>query len=286
MAIVLRKVPVPVSLPAFGISAFTSRHAADFRMPEVSHSYDKLCFVEAGSGVLKYDAGVLNVAAGSILRVPAYASHHFVDSVGAPMTLSVLCINQHVMASPDDCQLWNQIVSHLPIGRQVAVANAYFESELRRLFRSIVLEFGQERLGRNAMIHSLTVQLVVLVRRIVEEQLANHQSKPSQGFLSSVAEIDERFADALQIKDLARRAGMCYRSYTEGFRLYKGMTVTQYITQRRLEFSQRLMLETGDIMGSALASGFRDLSHFYRIFKRHIGRTPLEYIRLHSNDGH
>jgi hypothetical protein len=157
MAIVLRKVPVPVSLPAFGISAFTSRHAADFRMPEVSHSYDKLCFVEAGSGVLKYDAGVLNVAAGSILRVPAYASHHFVDSVGAPMTLSVLCINQHVMASPDDCQLWNQIVSHLPIGRQVAVANAYFESELRRLFRSIVLEFGQERLGRNAMIHSLTV---------------------------------------------------------------------------------------------------------------------------------
>jgi AraC-like DNA-binding protein len=284
MSIKLRKVPVPVSLPAFGISAFTSRHAADFRMPEVSHSYDKLCFVEAGSGALKHDAGVLKVAAGSVLRVPAHACHRFVDRAGAPLTLSVLCIDQQVMASPENRELWSQIVLHLPIGQQVAVANAYFESELRRLFRSIVLELGQERVGRVSMIHSLTVQLVVFIRRIIDEHVASHPSKPSQGFLTSVAEIDDRFADALQIKDLARRAGMCYRSYTEIFRRYKGMTVTQYITQRRLEFSQRLMLETGDIMGSALASGFRDLSHFYRIFKRHIGRTPLEYIRLHSID--
>jgi AraC-like DNA-binding protein/mannose-6-phosphate isomerase-like protein (cupin superfamily) len=286
MTIKLRKIPVPVSLPAFGISAFTSRHAADFRMPEVSHSYDKLCFVEAGTGVLMHGAGALNVAAGSVLRVPAHVSHRFVDNASAPMTLSVLCIGQQVMVSPDDRELWSQVVSHLPSGRQVAIANAYFESELRRLFRSIVLELGQERLSRNAMIHALTVQLVVLVRRIVEEQLADHQPKPSQGFLSSVAEIDDRFADTLQIKDLARRAGMCYRSYTESFRRHKGMTVTQYITQRRLEFSQRLMLETGDIMGSALASGFSDLSHFYRVFKRHIGHTPLEYIRLHGNVTH
>jgi AraC-like DNA-binding protein/mannose-6-phosphate isomerase-like protein (cupin superfamily) len=280
----LRRIPVPVSLPPFGISAFTSRHAADFRMPEVSHSFDKLCFVEAGSGVLDYGTGVLNLEAGSLLLVPAHTSHRFVDCVKAPMTLSVLCINQQVMASPDDRDLWRQVASHLPMGRRVAVSNVYFEGEVLRLFRSIILELGQERVGRNAMIHSLTVQLLVLIRRIIEEQLASPQLQPSHGFLSSVAEIDDRFAQALKIKDLAQRAGMCYRSYTESFRRYKGMTVTQYITQRRLEFSQRRMLETGDIMGSALASGFHDLGHFYRIFKRHIGRTPLEYIRLNRGE--
>jgi AraC-like DNA-binding protein len=278
----LQKAPVRVTLPEFGISAFTSRHASDFRMPEIANEYDKLCFVDAGAGDLIYSGKKMSIRAGSILHIPSEVKHQFVDNADEPLTLSVLCIDPASLTDVADRQVWDQFVELLPMGRQFSVSNAYFETEVRRLFRSLILELGQHRVGRDTMVRALAVQLLVITRRILEEQSGGQQHQPSPSFLSSIAEVDDRFADSLQIKDLAARAGMCYRSYTETFRRYKGMTVTQYITQRRLEFSQRRMLETGDILGSALASGFRDLSHFYRIFKRHIGRTPREYIRLNN----
>jgi AraC-like DNA-binding protein len=282
MAHELQKTPVCVTLPEFGISAFTSRHASDFRMPEIANEYDKLCFVDAGAGDLVFSGKKMAIRAGSILHIPSEVKHQFVDNADAPLTLSVLCIDPASLTDVADRQVWDQFVELLPMGRQFSVSNAYFETEVRRLFRSLILELGQHRVGRDTMVRALAVQLLVITRRILEEQSGEQQHQPSPSFLSSIAEVDDRFADSLQIKDLAARAGMCYRSYTETFRRYKGMTVTQYITQRRLEFSQRRMLETGDILGSALASGFRDLSHFYRIFKRHIGRTPREYIRLNN----
>jgi AraC-like DNA-binding protein len=278
----LQNAPVRVTLPEFGISAFTSRHASDFRMTEISNEYDKLGFVDAGAGDLIYSGRKMAIKAGSILHIPSGVRHQFVDNADSPLTLSVLCIDPTSLTKVADRQIWDQFVEFLPMGRQFSVSNAYFETEVRRLFRSLILELGQHRVGREPMVHALAVQLLVVARRILEEQAAGQRHQPSAAFLSSIAEVDDRFADSLPIKDLAERAGMCYRSYTETFRRYKGMTVTQYITQRRLEFSQRRMLETGDILGSALASGFRDLSHFYRIFKRHIGRTPREYIRVNN----
>jgi AraC-like DNA-binding protein len=279
-----RRTPVVVSMPPLGISAFTSRHASEFRMPEMSHSFEKICLVEAGSGELQYGTERLGIATGFILRVPAQQQHRFVDFFDSPMTLSVLCVETSAMASPlEVVELWQELVGLMPIGKPLLVPNAYLESELRRLFRCITLELGLARAGREAVLFALAIQLLVLLRRIAEDQPTCRVQQPSPAFLSSVAELEDRFADPLQIKELAKCAGMCYRSYTENFRRHKGMTVTQYITQRRIEFSQRRMIETGDILGSALESGFRDLSHFYRIFKRYVGHTPLEFIRFNAS---
>ena len=252
-------------------------------MPEMTHPFEKLCLVEAGVGELQYGAERIEIATGLILRVPAHSPHRFVDYSGAPMTLSILCVESKTMSAPKNvADLWREIVNLLPLGKPSLVTNVYQKSEIRRLFRAITLELGQVRVSREAAVFALAIQLIALMRRIAEDQPLCRTHEPSAAFLASVAELDDRFADAMPIKDLADRAGMCYRSYTEYFRRYKGMTVTQYVTQRRIEFSQRRMIETGDILGSALESGFRDLSHFYRIFKRYVGHTPLEFIRVHS----
>lgn len=275
-----RRLPVAVSMTPLGISAFTSRHAPDFRMPLMSHTYEKLCFVEAGRGKLQWNDQAVWLEQGAIARVPAQIEHRFVDDANAAMTLSVLCIDPTVIETNSDAiGLWRELAALMPMGTILMVGNTYLQNEIRRLFRSVTLELGQNREARSAMIVALAVQLLVMLRRGLEEAPQQQVSQPSSAFLSSVAELEDRFADTLRIGELAQRAGMCYRSFTSCFRRHKGMTVIQYVTQRRIEFSQRRMLETGDILGSALESGFHDLSHFYRVFKRIVGHTPLEFIR-------
>ena len=131
------------------------------------------------------------------------------------------------------------------------------------------------------MIQAHALHLTVLLRRAAE------RSRPSQqgdgvGFAASLAALDDRLLEPLRIRDLAELAGMSYRSYTEHFRRHKGVTVTQYVTQRRIEFAKRRMLETRSILGSALEAGFRDASHFYRVFKRTTGQTPQAFLQAGS----
>ncbi|MEX0613479.1 MAG: helix-turn-helix transcriptional regulator [Pirellulales bacterium] len=167
----------------------------------------------------------------------------------------------------------------MPTPLRLRVANAYFHGEFRRLFRSIVLELGTNRTGREAAVFSLATRLIILARRTAEGQVEDHAAcRLSAVFLDSIAELEERFVQPLQISDLADNAGMSYRSYTQKFRRYKGMTVRQYITHLRIEFAKLRMVETCEILGSALESGFGDLGHFYRVFKRHVGCTPQEFI--------
>jgi AraC-like DNA-binding protein len=171
----------------------------------------------------------------------------------------------------------------MSLGKRLPIPNAYWKDEYRRVFRSIILELGHSRIGREAAVLALAVQLVILIRRSADNHVEHRAPRLSAAFISTVAELDDRFADGLQIRDLADKAGMCYRSYTDNFRRYKGMTVTQYLTHRRIEFSKRRMVETRDILGSALEAGFGDLSHFYRVFKRLVGRTPQDFIRQQTN---
>jgi AraC-like DNA-binding protein len=45
-----------------------------------------------------------------------------------------------------------------------------------------------------------------------------------------------------------------------------------------VEFAQKRLLETGNVLFSALDAGFGDLSNFYRVFKKETGLTPRQYI--------
>ena len=251
----------------------------------MSHPYEKLCWVEDGRGEFIYRNHVEQIHKGTLLRVPAGLQHRFVDSSDAPLTLSMLCLELAALKVPSHLiETWHKLIQPMQLGTSLQIPNSYWEREIQRLFRTITLELGQSRVEREAMVVSLALQLIVIVCRIAGEQQSGEKCQQlSPAFLASVTELEDRFADALQISELADKAGMCYRSYTENFRRYKGMTVTQYLTLRRVEFSKRRMIETGDIMGSALEAGFGDLSHFYRTFKRYVGHTPLEFIRFNRN---
>lgn len=254
-------------------------------MPLSVHDFDKFCLVESGYGELIQPSGSVQIGDGEIFRVPRLAPHRLVDRSGAPMTLSVLCVGPTSLESASILQqTWRSVSELMPLGKSFRVPNSYAVSEYRRLFRTLIMELGQSRIGCDAAALALAMQLMILVRRMFDAQPTQRARQVSAAFISTVAELDDHFTSPLQIKTLADKAGLCYRAFTENFRRYKGTTVTQYVTQRRIEFSKRRMVETRDILGSAMESGFGDLSHFYRTFKRLVGRTPQDFIRLNSQD--
>lgn len=101
-------------------------------------------------------------------------------------------------------------------------------------------------------------------------------------WLSAVAEeIDERFAERLRVRDLAREAGVHPVSLARAFRRCFGMTVSDRIRARRLQAAADLLgRRDRSLSGIAFSAGFADQSHLCRAFKSATGLTPGRFRNL------
>jgi AraC-like DNA-binding protein len=94
------------------------------------------------------------------------------------------------------------------------------------------------------------------------------------------AYIDEHLSERIQVKDLSAVARRSTAHFCRSFKRTLGETPHTYITRRRLDQAQRLML-TGDAPLSeiALLCGFSDQSHFCNFFRKAAGQSPAAWRR-------
>ncbi len=96
---------------------------------------------------------------------------------------------------------------------------------------------------------------------------------------TSVKEIMEsNFSNNLSLEEYAR---LCARSLStfkrDFFTIYK-KTPGKWLTEKRLEFSRYLIKNTNkNIEEIIFESGFRNRSHFIKVFKEKYGATPLKF---------
>jgi AraC family transcriptional regulator len=98
----------------------------------------------------------------------------------------------------------------------------------------------------------------------------------------TLALIDERFAEALAVEDLASVAHLSPFHFARMFRRSTGQSPHAYITERRMEKAKVLLATTGEpIAKVAQAVGYRTQAHFTRVFHLTEGSTPRRYRRDH-----
>lgn len=92
--------------------------------------------------------------------------------------------------------------------------------------------------------------------------------------------ISEHYAEDISVSQLAKQIGTSTSKFTRAFIRTLNISPGKYITNIRLT-AARQMLETTDktLVEIAQESGFYDLSHFTRVFKRERKTTPGQYRR-------
>jgi AraC-like DNA-binding protein len=120
---------------------------------------------------------------------------------------------------------------------------------------------------------------------MLAEQLAGSEpSDPAEpAFLRALAYIADHLAgpsrgsDPLRVATIAAAADMSPR-YLQSLFQERGMSVTRWIRERRLELARQALVDPAwaeaDILQIALAHGFADHSHFTRAFRAVFGETP------------
>ncbi|MGN7720237.1 AraC family transcriptional regulator [Chitinophaga sp. 22620] len=98
--------------------------------------------------------------------------------------------------------------------------------------------------------------------------------------------IFRNFQDPLPLAEVAGIAAMGENSFCRYFKTKTGKTYLQFLSEVRVGFACKLLMEGRfSIKEICFESGFSDYTSFHRIFKKHTGKTPQQYIKSVLPDG-
>ncbi|HZL21390.1 MAG TPA: helix-turn-helix transcriptional regulator [Polyangia bacterium] len=100
-----------------------------------------------------------------------------------------------------------------------------------------------------------------------------------QHLAGTYALVDERLADRITVKSLARGTGLSPAHFSREFKRTTGETPHAFVMRRRLEHAHEFLADGGSIADAALCSGFADQAHLSRLFKRRYFVTPGAFRR-------
>ena len=132
--------------------------------------------------------------------------------------------------------------------------------------------FNDERISSVANI------AIMLAKHILLENML--KPKFDESVEKAVEYIESNLTSELSIATIARKTNVSKSALYRGFHSAFGMTVSEYIRVKRIEYSVRLMrLGAYSVEELALRSGFAGASYYSRAFKKHMGTSPARYKR-------
>jgi len=173
-----------------------------------------------------------------------------------------------------------EIVSDSPKYLYVHFRGTVTDSEeslpLRGRFDYIELRSLMEELDRlshgNGNMTELTGRFFMLLSSL---QIKEEVRSPAEIMAEFVNETDLR---DISLDALCQRFGFCKNHIIALFKKSFGITPQRYINSRKLERAEYLLEVTSNtIERIAMESGFEDYSHFYKMFKKRNGVSPMEY---------
>jgi len=90
--------------------------------------------------------------------------------------------------------------------------------------------------------------------------------------------IAEHLGEDLSLGDAAKAVNMSRFYFCKSFRKHTGLNFTDYVSRLRVERAKELLLNPNlRVSEIAYEVGFQSLTHFNRVFRRVVGKSPTSY---------
>ena len=253
--------------------------------PEWFHYHDfcEITYVEAGFGTYFINGISYDVEPGDIIIFNQVEPHGWIVTERS-MDVLVLTFAPEVVSDPmrssDDGYMkpFFYLGSHF---RNLISASDERTDYIREIMEDIAGESRHKEKGYEGMIKADLVRIITLLIRHYENEnpstdISLTEKKRSMKRLEqAIYYINSHYSDALALEDVASRAYMSPNYFSSYFKSVTGRGFSEYVTKLRLNKVQELFLTTDRSVSSiAMECGFRNMSNFYRLYKKHVGPLP------------
>ena len=255
-----------------------------------THDMVEMCFVLAGEAEHLLDDHVLPLRPGT-LAIVHYGQRHKYRTPRGPIVKVNVYLDAEVSLPPAiDPDLARFVPAIVPLARSLVhdrnrlVHLPFDELEpLRSILRGLCAESERQENASPAALRAwYALFLTACARRARDlgQMPAAREQWPSGLVEDMRLHIDRHPEEPHDLGVLAERARMTPSSFCRAFKRHTGRTLVEYLHQRRVECAMLLLGRGGHSIGeAALASGFQNISHFNRVFRRLAGRSPRDWLK-------
>lgn len=237
-------------------------------------------FIE-GAGSMIVDGVPYRGRAGDLFFVPRGGTHGVSSEPGSSFRMFYLGFEPHGSAA--DRPVYGETSRYFSDCGPMVVSDRF---GMKQYIIAVLGEMFNRISGYTVMVEHLVEMIVLLAWRNFTMQ-NNRPYTPVYDDLynmptvySIVRYIDQNIQDITDIRAIADRLGYSYSYLSHLFSSKTGIRLQDYISQRRLEYAQLLLLEKGaQVSQVAEKVGYQSSAAFTRAFRRVFGIPPSEYIR-------
>ncbi len=252
-----------------------------------THDFVEIVYISDGSGIHTINDVSYHVSKGDILFINYKQTHSFTSDDGgmsfynlmiSPELFSSELVNSENAFELLSLTAFEEFANSVNTECPFVSLDTDNMSKIEMLFDMLNNEYYSARLGRNTMVNSLVMVLLLFIFRAMSRGISKERR-----YFGNVTEdildyIETHCNEKLTLRDLADR---CFYTPSYFSRLFKGtygMTITEYITKARIDKSKDLLknttLSVDEICNRA---GFTDKTRFYKQFREFVDMTPAEY---------
>ena len=244
------------------------------------HNYVELYYLYGGERYYFIKDKTYHVKKGNLVFVAPYDIHATINAENLPFDRLLICFRPEILSGiaelfPDvDLFHFLKTESHV----------VEFSQKEQLFVEGLIEQMLADREETDGAFGAVTVtalsQLLLLINKRNEDGSEKIEYiNATQKIISEITGyINNHFAEQITLGALSKRffISECYLSRT--FRRVCGMCLVDYINGVRIKEAKRLLSETDLSIGKiSEAVGYQSVTHFGRIFKKTVGRTPLEY---------
>lgn len=253
-----------------------------------NHDFFELFFLLSGSMDYIIEGQRYTLSDGSLLIIPPNELHRPDVSSASLHNKLVLWISPAFVAQA--CKqlpsLFQDLMSLAQCGHHFRPDDTDRQS-LEIAMRALLREQRSDDVHKGIMCHSILFQIMILIRRMHLRSMQHRSAAPisvSAGEARAdydltpvFAYINAHLTEDLTVGSLAERFFFNPNTLTRRFRSHAGMSVSEYIREKRLTMARLYIYQGMSAVQAGAASGFSDYTTFYRAFRRQYAISPKAF---------
>lgn len=281
-----------------GIKVYCNRSDELTEYNGVLHSHDfiEICYVISGHGYHRLQDQTYKTSSGDLFVINGNIPHGFFPQEnGNDFPLIYNCafttefLDHTLFDSADISSLIHSALFEWAAPKDMK-ASPYISfqgthyNEIGEIFERMHKEYRFMKKGYPDIIRAYLIELLVKIFRFMDETLAledkffNVSEKQRQMIEKAIAYIRQNFVEEITLPTLSKLCHVSRSHFSRMFKVTTGMNFIDYLLKLRVEEACRLLRTTSlNVTEIANSSGFKDMKHFYQVFKREIKMTPKQY---------
>ena len=155
------------------------------------------------------------------------------------------------------------------------------EEKVNEEIRISIREIYQERKeGYPLMIKANVLRiLTMLIRAYQDETKSGEMLKEKKNAMKRLEQaftyINDHYCEKITLEEVAASVYMSSNYFSSYFRRVANISFSDYVTRLRVNRAREMLRENGaNVTEIAMECGFNNISNFYRLYKKHMGKTP------------